>query len=363
MKKPLTEKSLEDMFSCWKQIIDFKEIGTIFWLPKTDQLMRVQNFMDWMRLGSNTELIHLDCFLDAIEDVEQVQNIIHSQDSIGIVFSNAQRLFDPDMKSMVKQLLMLQRSYGFALLLHCESSPGEIEKTPVFVCQTAFQQHVIYQPLYEEKDVYAFMSYLEEKWTYRISHKDKQHIFNMCGGYLWLIKECVRQLVEHRDDKYTIQDVFHSSSFLWKVEQIWNAFTPSLRHEIVALNGAMEHYPDILTRFNIICSGGIPGCFTDIVQDASLEEVSGNIICNHVDVTHRFSIHERKLVCMFLNKEGVILARIDVAKAYWGNEYEEYYSDWALDQIISRLRKKIRSCGISKSVLRTIRGKGYIYGK
>lgn len=35
------------------------------------------------------------------------------------------------------------------------------------------------------------------------------------------------------------------------------------------------------------------------------------------------------------------------------------YSDWAIDQFISRFRKKLKQIGVSSGILKTVKGKGY----
>lgn len=52
-------------------------------------------------------------------------------------------------------------------------------------------------------------------------------------------------------------------------------------------------------------------------------------------------------------KLGVIVSREDIAKELWGKDYSQKYSDWALDSLIRRLRKKLPS----KNIV-TVRGKG-----
>ena len=48
----------------------------------------------------------------------------------------------------------------------------------------------------------------------------------------------------------------------------------------------------------------------------------------------------------------------EIGEALWGKDSYDKYSDWAIDQLISKLRKKLETLGF-KNVLKTVRGKGY----
>ncbi|MFC1790807.1 helix-turn-helix domain-containing protein [Patescibacteria group bacterium] len=47
-----------------------------------------------------------------------------------------------------------------------------------------------------------------------------------------------------------------------------------------------------------------------------------------------------------------------MGEVLWGEASYEKYSDWAIDQLISKLRKKLKDLGLT-DFLKTIRGRGY----
>lgn len=47
---------------------------------------------------------------------------------------------------------------------------------------------------------------------------------------------------------------------------------------------------------------------------------------------------------------GLVVSREALAKVLWGEDWHEYYSDWALNKQISNLRKKMRNSGYLKEV-------------
>ena len=64
------------------------------------------------------------------------------------------------------------------------------------------------------------------------------------------------------------------------------------------------------------------------------------------------------LVC-FLKNKGQIISRDQIGDVLWGDKAYDRYSDWAVDQLISQLRKKLIDLGIKGASLQTIRNRGY----
>lgn len=76
-----------------------------------------------------------------------------------------------------------------------------------------------------------------------------------------------------------------------------------------------------------------------------------------------FSERELKIFQYFTKNNGVLTDKESVAKLVWGKDYYDYYSDWAIDQIISRLRRNMIKCNIDSDNLKTVKGKGYLWKK
>lgn len=62
---------------------------------------------------------------------------------------------------------------------------------------------------------------------------------------------------------------------------------------------------------------------------------------------------------ILINSKNRVVSRDQIAKVIWGSKYEDCYSDWTIDQTISRFRKRVEKLGISRGTLETIKGKGY----
>lgn len=67
-----------------------------------------------------------------------------------------------------------------------------------------------------------------------------------------------------------------------------------------------------------------------------------------------------EILKQFMDNNEKVVSRDEIAKSIWGSRWEEKYSDWAIDQSISRLRKKIQNSNVN---LYTVRNRGYLLKK
>lgn len=72
------------------------------------------------------------------------------------------------------------------------------------------------------------------------------------------------------------------------------------------------------------------------------------------------SNREYKILKYFDQHKNKVISREQLGKVIWGSKVTEEYSDWAIDQSISRLRKKLGDNAYKPEYLKTIRGRGFI---
>ncbi|HYK08205.1 MAG TPA: helix-turn-helix domain-containing protein [Candidatus Eisenbacteria bacterium] len=74
-----------------------------------------------------------------------------------------------------------------------------------------------------------------------------------------------------------------------------------------------------------------------------------------------FSETESKVLAYLRSHENDIISREDIGRLVWGEEeWEDKYSDWAIGQLIYRLRKKLEY-STSSGKIKTKKGKGFVY--
>jgi len=65
---------------------------------------------------------------------------------------------------------------------------------------------------------------------------------------------------------------------------------------------------------------------------------------------------------ILLHSKDKLISRDVIARAVWEDKWHEKYSNWAIDRLVYRIRKKLRSIGIKDELLRTVKKKGFIFG-
>lgn len=77
-------------------------------------------------------------------------------------------------------------------------------------------------------------------------------------------------------------------------------------------------------------------------------------------ITEQFSPSQQKIVRVLLQNKGKVVSREKIAETLWAEEWTEKYSDWAIDQLISKLRKKLTRLWINPEILATRKRRGVI---
>ncbi|MEN9389045.1 MAG: Transcriptional regulatory protein terminal, partial [Candidatus Parcubacteria bacterium] len=62
------------------------------------------------------------------------------------------------------------------------------------------------------------------------------------------------------------------------------------------------------------------------------------------------TVKELSIFELLESSVGSIVTREAIAGVLWGENWQDFYSDWALNKQISNLRKKLRTCGYDKEV-------------
>lgn len=62
---------------------------------------------------------------------------------------------------------------------------------------------------------------------------------------------------------------------------------------------------------------------------------------------------------LFEKTPGEIVSKEKIAETMWGDDWEQNYSDWAIDKMISNIRKKLQECD-SRAEIKVIKGEGFM---
>ena len=244
------------------------------------------------------------------------------------------------------------------------------ERNDIFTStRTKLLQNIYYYPLYRENDILLFLSYLEKKWSFELSGELKKELINSCGGYFWLLKESARLI------RNGVEDYFKQPSVDLRIRTVFQHLQEGeqkiLEKTVFKQNDILpteEQDKIYLQKVNIMNQDG--RCTIKLLSDYIQYRVSGDdlvllqdkISLNKVPLDYFLSRKEYRILRLLLKDRGSLVTRQQLAEVIWPDHNEEY-SDWAIDQLMTRLRKRLESLSLSSTILQSVRGKGYILRK
>jgi hypothetical protein len=211
-------------------------------------------------------------------------------------------------------------------------------------------------PLNEDNSKVVIASY-EERFGKKLKPEAAEKIISLSGGNPGLIKALYLQASE---------------------EENWS--TPEMKDERLnfRLKRILEDLPEnylaelknpssnqdlsfFLNTFGFLDKKGkifSPLLENFIVSGTSAEET--HVSDQEEIINTLLSRIERMILKYFSENKGKIISRDEIAKIIWEDNWNDRYSDWAIDQAIYRLRKKLAKIKGTKRI-KTKKAEGFIY--
>ena len=296
---------------------------------------------------------------------------------VGIFISHINSLFEKqNFQPLFDLELLIRTSKNLSVVLFSETDIT-FSKFNILVDKSSFLfDHIIKYPLYDEKDSRQFIAYYCHQWKFSLPEKIIKEIMDMWGGYFWLIHQACRSLRDNPDK--AIQDAFSDDLMMKKLEIIWNKFTKEEKDIIEKVFFEnMENVDKFTQIYNYLKSIrvikeidgkvklGIPLLSKIIEAELRINtfQFKGKqILIGNKDITSKLTKKEKIMMLILLHSKDKLISRDVIARAVWEDKWHEKYSNWAIDRLVYRIRKKLRSIGIKDELLRTVKKKGFIFG-
>ncbi|OGK10099.1 hypothetical protein A2767_00565 [Candidatus Roizmanbacteria bacterium RIFCSPHIGHO2_01_FULL_35_10] len=360
---PLHPEDMIDRFKAWKNVLLLKECGFVFFHPFTEHTYQINYFLEWV----STQKIMKPKVISILPSSEDFSdfNLLDSDKKTGILVDNAELLFTPDKDRLLYDLINYSRINETPLILFAEISPFEFKKYVAKFGTTSYYKNLINYPLHDKKSVNTFLRFLEKLLNIRIPKALNTPIFKETGGYLWLIREIIRQI---NNDKKTLSEIFNSETYRYRIKMIWDRLSQSIKDTLaefykkqLGTNKELLKYLTDTRFLNSECKNQFPDFLIRLLKEnlaSKLEIRSLHVYLNNIDITTHFSIYERKMLTLLISKRNSIVNRDELAKVRWGDNWPDQYSDWAIDQAMYRLKRKIHSLD-NTIIISSYRKKGY----
>lgn len=203
--------------------------------------------------------------------------------------------------------------------------------------------------------------------TKALAEEAKADIFSISGGYPVFIRYFLRNL-----EKVSVHS-WAEPELKLLLDELWEALSPSSQNWLFSyFHGKMTEDPSRYLLDTGMVYKDVDGyrIFSPLIKDfvlalekeshLKITEQQGKVFISGKDVATLLSVQELAIFKLLWEKKGEIVSREDLSGAMWGEAVQEKYSDWAINQLIRRIRRKI---GDNKraSVIGTIRDRGFVF--
>lgn len=228
-------------------------------------------------------------------------------------------------------------------------------------------ENIFSYPLYSSEDVFTFVRYLQKKWDMKINPNKEEKVVVSCGGHFWLVKEAVRELLN--SGKWSYEE----ESMRFRLGTIYSSLCASEKSAIEKLitakksfTGEEDHSLAYLRKMNFLDRDNNfqIGLFQKYVQTHLQSSIvlgleNSVLTLNHVPLDKFLSRKEYRVLKLLFEHKGEVVSRDAIALRIWPAKTEEHYSDWAIDQLIARLRKRLVELALPSKFIGVVRGRGY----
>jgi DNA-binding winged helix-turn-helix (wHTH) protein len=235
--------------------------------------------------------------------------------------------------------------------------------------------HIIAYPLYEETDVKQFLLHYGTQWHFSLPEKTISDIVYASGGQLWLAHQLFRYLRDNRES--SLEMAYEDPALVTKLSSIWEKLDThqqeilrkvhfqTLNHtEIVSHEYAYLLAARLIRKTPETVALGIPLLSLVITRELALSQwtiQSDMIYIGKKDVTSLFTKKEKLVLRLLVQSKKILVSRDVIASALWADASEEKYSDWAIDRLIFRIRKKLTTITPGREFISAVKKKGFIF--
>lgn len=384
----------------WLDYLRLGENASVIFFPQTDRLRRLnQLFEDKVLLESvlgrqNKYLFQIiDLNINFVEDSKDFQEHVSRQlrtlrlsleptsfeawmdyfrknnIRLVLVLMDAERYITPVSRQVFEYIFYVTSKYSptVSALSVFEQDITHPSFAPLHAKAHDVLENTLHYPLYSADDTLAFIRYLEEKWSVKLPKGMDRAIVNAGGGHFWLVKEAVREFVS------TGSWSAESEGMQSRLSTIFQYLLPS-EQSLLAKSGKgkktltsdEEHSLAFFQRMRIYDTNGhnLVRMLGEYARKKSeshsvLTVKESRIFLNDVPVDKMFSKKEYRVLKGLLESGNGVISRDQIAGWIWPTKTQEQYSDWAIDQTIARLRKRLTELDMSPDVIKSVRGKGY----
>jgi len=229
---------------------------------------------------------------------------------------------------------------------------------------TMAYNNIIELPYLTKDESFEWMGVEILEENLKLTIKENQQYYDFCGGVPALLKHFLRLRIRFN----YFDAIVKSNETEEKINIFWQSFSENEQKVLtsISLTGSYpeeyEHVFKYLSNLNLINKDNkIIGEWIKLIlknydKDERLILRSEEILFHNVKINELLTPIEEKLVRELIEKKT--LSRDEIAHALWGDFASSEYSEYAIDQALSRLRKKLEKIGIGGDRIKTVKKVG-----
>lgn len=379
---PLTNQSTEAILAAWAGFAKAHESGSCYYHNKSDLLYRLTQLQNdpkfYKHFFGMTKLLVIDVEAQPLEDEAEwnmalLPAIKNRREPYLIMVLGLDRLLmrgDTWVFHLLMKKEMELTNATFILFFTVDMLHPQF--LPVFETASTWIRKTVFIPLHSPEDTKQYLLHQAAMWKMKLSDSQLNLIVNACrGGYFLLPKEALRFLRDNPKAKE--EQIIHHREMDLRLESIWKQLLPSeweatkkINKNIPITDPVEFHSLEFLKKTGWVNKnnvGAIPLLNSFLNKQSKpvhLVAVANRILYQGVPIEGNFTKTESILLTYLLQHEQKIVTREEISALLVKSD-DEVYSDWAIDQIISRIRKKLAHLTISPNIIKTVRGKGFIF--
>lgn len=257
------------------------------------------------------------------------------------------------------RVLRNRAKYHFSCVFSLNKPLEEIFEKEILVDFYEFvAEHIVYLPILDKEGIDFRVSYLEKQTGKKIPKEKLDQILKLTGGHGKLTRICLEIFLNSENTDFLSQKTVQGALF-----EIESSLSPS------DLNDLKEKKSNsFLEKIGLLKEGKITipllEEFINQTKDTKMniffDPNTDEIKKGEQILSDNLTSSEFKLLKFLIENQSKTLTREEVISGVWKDtKTVQGVSDEALDQLISRLRKKIENEPNNPSHLQTLKGRGF----
>lgn len=213
-------------------------------------------------------------------------------------------------------------------------------------------------PLFDDQELEYTYDRLEQMYGVELTAELRVKALKFLGGYYGFFVPLVNSVEKFGSVARNIEKAwFADETMNYFADELLMSLPEDVISELREGSVKSQKVKKILKRFHLSPMPKMLESRSKILlsNQKSTQRISHSFP-NGIQVTEPLTNQEYLAISYFVKHAGEIVSKLDLAEVIWGPDHD--FSDWAIDKLISRLRKKIITKGNLNPIL-TIRNAGY----